>query len=220
MTLMSAKTHTALQSKTIFLSIALCILSLAGVFLSSVAFANSCSRSDIDYYLQRGFSNEQVVQLCAGPTTAQNTSQQTYQAPSQAPNALREDESYLSAAIDADDVKMTPQTLTLYPRECIKYGPPNNTDLIEDICVNTKLTISFSGLKVGKSKKGIFLVRDATVDLSGNIKRELVGLNELRRQDREAIIETLSLTPRNLKMKIRSGINPGSVGQRLKKYAK
>lgn len=209
--------------------IALSILSLSAFFPSSIAFANSCSKSDIDYYLQRGFTNAQVVQLCSG-ATAQNTGQ-TYQAPSQAQiqqnqqsNQLKEDQSYLSAALDAEGVEMTTQSLTMLPLECIEYGSKSNSkassDLEETICVGTQLTIDFAGLKVKKAKKGIFFVRDPTVDITGNIKREFVGINNLRRQDREAILETLSKTPKSVKLKIRRGIDPSNVAQRLKRYAK
>lgn len=209
--------------------IALSLLSVSVIFSSSTALANSCSKSDIDYYLQRGFTNAQVVQLCAGSAAAQNTNQQTQastqvnQAQNQQNNQLREDQSYLSAALDADGVTMTPQGVTLLPRECIEYGPTSSraaADVVETICVNTKLNINFAGMKIGKASKGLFLVRDASVNIKGNIQRELIGLNELRRQDREAIQETLATNPKEVKLKIRNGISPSSVADRLKRYAK
>lgn len=229
MTFLSSPKLGLSTSKTTTSIIALSILSISALFSSSNALANSCSKSDIDYYLQRGFTNAQVVQLCAGPTAAQNTGQQaqTYQAPTQAQsqqaqqnNQLREDQSYLSAALDGDGVTMTPQNLTLLPRECIEYGPPNNIDLVETICVNTKLNISFAGMNIGKASKGLLLVRDATVKIRGNIQREFIGINDLRRQDREAVLEKLSKNPREVKLKIRRGIDPSAVAIRLSKYAK
>ena len=217
-----------MSSKKIITSvIALSAVSILSVFSSSAALANSCSKSDIDYYLQRGFTNDQVVQLCAGP--AQNTSQQQtqgYQATAVQPqqrNLIREDESYLSAALDANGVSLSNQSLTLLPRECIKHGPTSgqaSVDLIETICVNTKLKINFAGMKIGKVSKSLLFVRDAGVILKGNIQRELTGLSQLRRQDREAVIEKLSKTPKEVNIKIRRGIDPTAVAQRLSKYAK
>jgi len=228
MTLLSASKLSESINRIKISILVLSILSLSSIFPSSVAFANSCSKSDIDYYLQRGFTNAQVVQLCAGPATTQNTGQ-TYQAPSQSQiqqnqqsNQLREDQSYLSAALDADGITMTSQGITLLPRECIEYGNKSGSkaaaDLIETICVNTQLKIDFAGLRINKAQKGIFLVRDATVDITGNIKRDFIGINDLRRQDRESIIETLSKTPKSVKLKIRRGIDPNAVAQRLRKY--
>lgn len=217
-----------MSSKKIITSvIALSAVSILSVFSSSAALANSCSKSDIDYYLQRGFTNDQVVQLCAGP--AQNASQQQnqgYQATAVQPqqrNLIREDESYLSAALDANGVSLSNQSLTLLPRECIKHGPTSgqaSVDLIETICVNTKLKINFAGMKIGKVSKSLLFVRDAGVILKGNIQRELTGLSQLRRQDREAVIEKLSKTPKEVNIKIRRGIDPTAVAQRLSKYAK
>ncbi|MEH6457561.1 MAG: hypothetical protein V7749_14625 [Cocleimonas sp.] len=230
MTFLSSPRLGSPTSKVTTSIIALSILSASALFSSSAALANSCSKSDIDYYLQRGFTNDQVVQLCAGPAVTQNSGQ-TYQAPTQAQiqqtqqnNQLREDQSYLSAAIDGDGVTMTPQGLTLLPRECIQYGSTSGSqasaDLVETICVNTKLNINFSGMQIGKASKGLFLVSDAKVIVKGNIQRELIGINELRRQDREAILETLSKNPKEIKLKIRRGIDPSTVAGRLRRYAK
>ena len=226
MTFLSSAQLGSSSRKTTNSIFTLSLLSTAVLFSSSSALANSCSKSDIDYYLQRGFSNAQVVQLCSGPAAAQNTSQQTqaYQAPTQANNQqnnqLREDQSYLSAALDADGVTMTPQGITLLPRECIEHGPSGgqaSIDLIETICVSTKLNINFAGMKVGKPTKGFFLVRDAKVNITGNIQREFIGISELRRQDQEAVLATLSKNPNKLEIKIRRGIDPSAVAQRLSK---
>jgi len=230
MTFLSSQKLGTSTSKATTSIIALSVFSMSALFTSSNALANSCSKSDIDYYLQRGFTNEQVVQLCAGPAATQNTGQ-TYQAPTQAQNQqtqqnnqLGEDQSYLSAALDSDGVTMTPQTLTLLPRECIEYGSASGSqaaaDLKETICVNTKLIINFAGLTIGKASKGLFLVKDAKVIVKGNIQRELIGINELRRQDREAIIEKLSTNPKAVDLKIRRGLDPSAVAERLNRYAK
>lgn len=222
---------TSSTSPSIIVFTALSILSMSALFSSSAALANSCSRSDIDYYLQHGFTNVQVVQLCASPAATQTTGQQVQasqspdtpvlsQAQTQQNNKLREDQSYLSAALDGDGVTMTPQGLSLFPRECIEYGPPYNIDLVEDICVHTKLNIKFSGMSIGKASKGLFLVRDASIKIRGSIQREFVGINRLRRQDREAVLETLAANPKHVDLKIRRGIDPSAVASRLAKYAK
>ncbi len=209
--------------------IALSVLSAITFFSSSNALANSCSKTDIDYYLQRGFTNAQVVQLCSSPAGVQSNAQ-SYQAPSQAQaqqnqqnNQLREDQSYLSAALDADSVTMSSQGLTLLPRECIEYGPSSSrasADMVETICVNTKLKIDFAGMKINRASKGFFLVKDATVNVKGKIQREFIGISALRRQDREAILERLSANPDKVVLKIRRGIDPSTVANRLSKYAK
>ena len=216
------------HKKVIISLLALTSISILGVLANSAAHASSCSKADIDYYLQRGFTNDQVVQLCSG--SAQSNSQQThtYQAPvqnqqSQQQNQIREDESYLSAALDANGVNLNNQNLTILPRECfVSSGSTSraSSDIAETLCVNTKLKINFAGMKIGKASKGLFLVSDAKIKIAGNIQRELIGLNQLRRQDRETVLENLSKTPKEVNVKIRRGIDPTAVAQRLKKYSK
>jgi len=218
-------------SKNIVTSIlALSTLTMLSIFPTSTALANSCSKSDIDYYLQRGFSNDQVVQLCAGGSQSSGQQAQTYQAPAvqtqqqQQQSQVREDESYLSAALDADSVTMTDQKITLLPRECIEYGPTGSAkasaDLEETLCVDTKLDINFAGMKVGKISRGFLLVRDTKVNIKGTIKREFIGINQLRRQDRDAIRERLSTNPTQVNLSIRKGIDPRAVASRLKKHSR
>ena len=232
MTFLSSAKLASINIKAIYLLTALSLLSISILFFSSNALANTCSKSDVDYYLQRGFTNDQVVQLCVGAVTNQSNNQRALISKKPIPaqpqltqqgNQIREDQSYLSAALDASDVTMTNQGLTISPSECIDYGPSvgrASADLIETICVNTKLTINFTGMKIGKASRAILLVRDGTLNVKGNIQREFVGINELRRQDRAAILETLTTNPNEVSLKIRRGINPSSVGDRLKKYIK
>ena len=137
---------------------------------------------------------------------------------------MREDESYLSAALDASSVTLNDQSLIITPLECFKHGPSSNSkaapDLVENICVNTKININLAGMKIGKASRGLFLVQEPKINISGNIKREFVGLNALRRQDREAALETLRKNPNKVALKIRRGIEPSTVAQKLSKYAK
>lgn len=47
---------------------------LSALLTGSTAWANACSKADIDFYLQRGFSHEQVVRLCSNaPVMMQNS---------------------------------------------------------------------------------------------------------------------------------------------------
>ena len=220
-----------MSSKNIVLPmLALSAVSILSIFPNSIALANSCSKSDIDYYLKRGFTNAQVVQLCAGPAQTSGQQTQTYQAPAvqtqqyQQQNQAREDESYFNAALNAENVVINNEIISVLSEECIKHGPDSGSqaaaDLIEKICVGTKININFSGMVVGKASKGFFLVKDPSVNIKGNIQRDLIGLNQLRRQDREIITEKLSKSPTSVSLKIRRGIDPSNVALRLRKYAK
>jgi hypothetical protein len=189
--------------------------------------ANSCTKADVDFYLQRSFTNEQIVRLCtSAPTqiTNQLPAQAQYQTQYAPPvdrqsQAIREDQIYLSTALDAKDVNLNSSGLSYISKECAVYSAfPNNNDLDENLCIDAKVAIDFSGLQIKKISKGIFLVKDPELIVSGNIKRDYLNLNSIRRQDRGPIQQILPTTPKEININVRNGIDPKQVADLIKKY--
>jgi alpha-galactosidase/6-phospho-beta-glucosidase family protein len=125
---------------------------------------------------------------------------------------------YLEAALKASNVRLTPPILSYSSKECIEYGNRNNSDLNSEACVNSNITINLNGLNVIKASKGIFLIKNVELIVEGNIKREYVNINAIRRQDREAILSLLPTNPRQIKLPVKSGIIPSQVVEKLKPY--
>ncbi len=201
------------------------LLAIFSLFITTNSIANSCNKGDVDFYLQRGFTNEQVMRLCTGTTAQvqaprQNTPQVQYTAPINSQNqALRDDQIYLSTALDAKNIKLTPSDLSYEGKECVVYSPfPNNSDLDETLCVNSKVVVNFAGLKIQRTSSGLFLVKDPELIVSGNINRNFLDLNQVRKQERSAIQQLLPLSPKQLNIKVRRGIDPKQVAGKLKKY--
>jgi hypothetical protein len=186
--------------------------------------ANSCSKADVDFYLQRGFTNDQVVRLCTSSgVAAPNTQyQQQYIAPvDPKTQALREDQIFLSTALDVKSVQLTPSKMTYSGEECAVYSPhPNNRDMDESICVNSRVVVKFAGASIKKVSKGFFLVKDPELVINGNIKREYLNLNEIRRQDRAPIQRLLPSTANTASIKVRSGIDPKKIADVISKYTR
>lgn len=198
------------------------ILAVFSMFIATDLMANNCTKSDIDYYLQRGFSHDQVLQLC-GAAPAPNQVQYrggTYAPPNPQMTALREDQIYLETALDAKNVKITPQNLTYSSKECAEFGPPNNPDLIEEACVTSRVTINFAGLQVIKTSTGLFLVKDAEFIVRGNIQREYLDLASVRRQEKSEVLRLLPNTPKEVNIPVRRGIDPKQVAAKFSKYIK
>ena len=193
-------------------------------FLATDLMANSCSKADVDFYLQRGFTNDQVVRLCTSSGAAAPNAQ--YQQPYAAPvdpktQALREDQIFLSTALEVKSVQLTPNEMTYSGEECAVYSPiPNNRDMDETLCVNTRVVVIFAGASIKKVSKGFFLVKDPEVVINGNIKREYLNLNEIRRQERAPIQQLLPSTANTASIKVRSGIDPKKIADVLSKYIK
>ena len=193
-------------------------------FLATDLMANSCSKADVDFYLQRGFTNDQVVRLCTSSgAAAPNTQyQQQYAAPADPKTqALREDQIFLSTALDVKSVQLTPAEMTYSGEECVVYSPhPNNRDMDESLCVNSRVVVKFAGASITKVSKGFFLVKDPELVINGNIKREYLNLNEIRRQERAPIQRLLPSTANTASIKVRSGIDPKKIADVLSKYIK
>ena len=115
--------HAKLSTKT-----TASLLAVFSLFFSSELLASGCSKADIEYYLQKGFSHEQVTKLCSIPT-APAPYQGQAPAPQNSPQSV--DQAYLAAALDAKNITLNQDQLSYSAKECAEYGPPNNTDLIE-----------------------------------------------------------------------------------------
>lgn len=198
---------------------------------SSNLMANSCTKADIDYYLQRGFTHNQVVRLCANApaqntallssnnTSLKNTSRE-YASPSNIQdNSLTEDRVYFETVLKhAKTATLTPSALSYVSRECIKYGEENLAGLKSKVCANTRVTVNFKGLQVLKAVKGIFLIKDQQMLIQGDIQREYLDINTLPPAKQAVIRAQLPAKPRRLDLPVRNGIDPKRVADKLKKY--
>ncbi len=200
--------------------------SISLLLASPSLLANSCSKADIDYYLQRGFSHDQVIRLCAGNATQSSTSQSTSQTNTAAPlamnrpqnNELIADRVYFETVLNAQSANLTPTYLSYTTKECIKYGEENLGGLRDKACVNSHIKVNFKGLKVIKAIKGILLIRDQEMVLQGNISREYLNYNSLSPAQQAVIRNKLPTHPNRLDFPVRKGIDPKLVAQKLKKY--
>lgn len=219
--------------------IALGISIFAASFASSSLMANSCSKADIDYYLQRGFTHEQVIRLCADSPMAssqgslsQGSAAQGVAASTISPNsqyalpgsgatqnmALTEDRVYFETVLNAQSANLTPNSLSYTANECVEYGDVNLVGLRDKACVNSHVTVNFKGLKIIKAVKGIMLIRDQEMILQGNINREYLNFNSLKPGQQAVIRAQLPTKPNRLDLPVRKGIDPKQVATKLKKY--
>ncbi|GAA0427280.1 hypothetical protein GCM10009133_39850 [Cocleimonas flava] len=203
--------HTKLSTKT-----TAALLAVFSLFFSTELLASGCSKADIEFYLQKGFTHEQVTKLCSIPTAAPAAA--PYQGQPQQGSPESVDQAYLAAALDANNVTINQNRLSYTSKECVEYGPPNNTDLIEEACANTTVTVNFAGLKIRKISNGFFLIKDAQFLVEGDLKREFLNLNKVRRQDKSEVVRLLPTNPKRVNIPIRRGIDPEEVAQRIRKY--
>ncbi len=161
---------------------------LLAALLMTIAYgANAdCSKQDIDFYLSKDFTQEQITKLCTfAPTDA--PVYQPYADPSRssydedreerrdARRKKQETEDFLRTAISAVDVELTPESLKYTRKVCIVTGlDPDPANRLK-VCPNVKYDITLHDLLILSSGKKFVYFGTATVDIKGKIKREIVG---------------------------------------------
>jgi len=223
--------------KFLFKATTLSLVTSFSLLTTTDLIANSCSKSDIDYYLQRGFTHDQVVRLCAitaapkatAPINTTIPSSPQYQSPntvnvSRRPNnvpaASNQDQVYFQTVLKATSANLTSSSLSYTSKECVEYGEPDLAGLKDKVCANTRVTLPFAGLQIVRASKGIFLLKKQELLIKGNIKREYLDLNAYNAKKQQIVRTQLPEQPRQLDLPVHKGIDPKQVAAKLNKYIK
>lgn len=216
----------------------------ASVLIASFSFfaftnllANSCSKADLEYYLNLGFSHDNVVRLCdtpiSAPTQAATPDLNTVSAvpqsqhqnstisaaqPSVPDITSIQDQVYFETVLIATSSKLSPESLSYVSKECVEYGDEGLAGLRSKACANTEVTLPFNGLQVVRATKGIFLFREQELLLRGNIRREYLNLSSYSSTEQDAIRAQLPENLNLLDLPVRKGVDPTQVASRLQKY--
>ncbi len=207
------------------------LVALALLLSPVLANAGTCSREDIDYYLKRGFTPEQVVKLCGNgsaepvaPATAAPAGVAPVPvpapSPSPAPTAQNDELITLKSSIEADDVQLTPEAI-IYTRtkDCLPYGSENYDGFRSKACVTTTTTLARKGLRVVRVQEPMFLVRDAEFVVAGDITRQLSGLERHDRFLRQTLIDEYPERPTEINVPFRKEIDLKKLEATFKRLA-
>jgi hypothetical protein len=155
----------------------------------------ACTRSDVDYYLEKGFTREQVVAICTGKSLPKGeVESSTNRAPlaptlSEPPvQKTAEDlEDFLRSAIDCYDVQLTDKALHYTRKTCIEYGPYNQFGIKTEACPDVRYSIAREGMEVRKIKQAMLIFGNYEVIVTGHIDRRILDLNRYKPALRPAI---------------------------------
>ncbi|MCF6204161.1 MAG: hypothetical protein L3J59_10915 [Methylococcaceae bacterium] len=214
---------------------------LKSIFLLSMLFLPksyaACVREDVTYYLEQGFNNEQIVQLCVRKNTVpekqshpSSTTQELQQKPfvpkkehiqdSVAPTSRDSeaastygnfDSKFLSTAVEAHEVEVTEEVIILIRKECFDFGQEDWNEFKERACPKVKYIINRGGLKIVDRDNGIFGMGSTALYISGNIKAEILDLDLFKTKNQEAIQEIIQKNTVKLKISIRPGMSQTKV---------
>ncbi len=155
----------------------------------------ACTRSDVDYYLEKGFTREQAVAICTGRSLPEGGVEPI---PNRAPLAptlsgspaqkpAEDLEDFLRSAIDGYDVQLTDQVLHYTRRTCIEYGPYNQFGIKTEACPDVRYSIAREGMEVRKIKQAMLIFGNYEVIVASRIDRRILDLNRYKPALRPAI---------------------------------
>lgn len=207
-------------------------LALATILATQTLWASSCSLEEIDQFLQRGFSHEQIVKLCGNqqPAAPAADSSPVPAAPSpaatnpppqagitQSATTVDKDIFYLQTVIDADKVEVTPEAIIYWRNKCFPYGAESYSGFRPEACVNMRSTLNRKGLKVVRAVKGILLIRDQEMIVGGTLKQDVLDPEKLKPKTLEDFIVDYPASPAELNIPVKKGIDPAGVAAALKR---
>ena len=195
---------------TRFFPVALVLITCA-----DLAYA-ACSRSDVEYYLSKGFTPDQVTAICtsssapalkeipdeqATPATTSPASEPVVDVPQEKSisherstdhKTTQDNEQFLKIAIKGRDIQLTRDTLRYTRKMCIQIGEEDLYGFAPKACPDVKFVIALEGLEVLKTGKKYLLYGSGEAWVRGSIQREIIGqLADQKPRDRKLILEKM-----------------------------
>ncbi len=205
------------------------MLILGVILLSQPLWAGSCNMEQIDQFLQRGFTHEQVVKLCGNPQTSEpsppqknpgsSTNIPTQEPVTQPNSGVNKDTFYLQTVIDADKVEVTPEAIIYWRDKCYAYGTEGFTGFRPEACVNMRTTIKRKGLEVVRAAKAIIMIREQEMIVSGDIKQDILNPEKLKPKTLKSFNADYPSSLTEINIPVKKGIDPVKVAETLKRLA-
>ncbi|MDH5388070.1 MAG: hypothetical protein OEY06_06445 [Gammaproteobacteria bacterium] len=161
------------------------ILVLPLTMYANTSYAE-CARNDIDHYLNKGFTPEQITSICATtplktskpeiphdedePEKTHHTNQDTNQT-----TAHEKNEQFLKEAIKGRNVTLTKDSLEYTLKVCIEYGDEDLYGFAPKACPIIRYTIARKGLEITKSQKKYIFFGAYEIKIKSTIKREIIS---------------------------------------------
>ena len=153
-----------------------------------------CAREDIDHYLNKGFTPEQITAICTKALvrpadkkstdnskliTETNIGQNTL---------LKKNEQLLIEAIKGRNILLTNDALQYTLKICVEYGEEDLYGFAPNACPVIKFIIARKNLEVIKSQKKYIFFGDNEIKIKATIEREVIsGLEKNKPYEKKLI---------------------------------
>ena len=144
---------------------------------------SACTPETIQFYLDKGFTHEQVTKLCAESSTAAPTYQPyqkpvvIYQEGGGSGNSVEERRAVneLRGGLDVRSVDITDDQINYIRNVCVRGGQSPDKEQRVEACIDVAFSISRDGLQVIESGAGLLLFGQQQIEVtSSEIKRKHV----------------------------------------------
>ena len=182
-----------------------------------------CTRVDIDHYLDKGFTPEQITTMCTTPTVNNTdkavnkklSAEKITATGSDEIYSLKKNERFLKEAIKGRNVLLTDNSLQYTLKVCIEYGDEDMYGFAPKACPKVRYTIARKGLEVIKSQKKYIFFGSDEIKVKSTIRREIVGDLEKNTIEEQQLIQQLLESGDHTVIPIRDDISLDSVEQVL-----
>lgn len=183
--------------------------------MASPCFAADCERDDIDHYLDRGFTPQQVLELCRGQGAASSPSMEQA-------HARTEHLRFFRDAVDGHDLSLGEDVLAFSRELCVKYDRPNYAEQRKSACGVAHYRIGLDGLKVEQANRKVVFWGNNEVRVSSPALEKVyeLGQAELSERDQRKLAEELDKEAGVVVIPVREGVAVDAVRARLEELAR
>jgi len=177
---------------------------------------SACSRDDVEFYLKKGFSPDQITRLCDTASTTQNTKSTTINS---SPVASNKSELFLREAIKGHNILLTNDFLSYTLKVCFHYGEEDQYGFSPKACPNVRFKIALKNLEVKEPGNKYLFLNSDEIEVTGSISQKVInGLDKYNAEDKKLILKTLE-SGNKTTIPVRDDISLEKVFEVLKKIA-
>ena len=180
----------------------------------------ACSREDVVFYLDKGFSHSQITTLCSESLASEEkTLNNERQSSKKVFVEISADELFLKTAIKASNIYLKDNSLHYTHKVCVEYGEEDLFGFTPRICPQVKFIVVLDGLKVIDVGKRNYFYGTEEIRVKASVKREIIGgLEEQGPENRNLILEKIKKS-NEVAIPLRDDFSPERVKQILLKLA-
>lgn len=158
------------------------ILLLAALVMPLTSFAG-CERADIEFYLQKKFTPEQITQICGVANSKTSEPADKALSAEQTEVILK----VLNENLRIKNAQIVDGRLQFVQPLTIKSGQKDLLNSYPIFSVERQISIALKDLKVLSASHGIKLIKDAKLQIGNHVQSEVMNLAELSQGKRQAL---------------------------------